>query len=90
MSIVAFTATKPTVFNKIGRIVNGFDTGKALPYQLGLRNGIFACGGTMISAKYGITADHCINTGYLMENTIVTAGAYKTSDAWSSSSQDQV
>ena len=86
MPIVAFTATKPTVFNKQARIVNGFETGKALPYQIGLVN-FLACGGILISAKYGITADHCLNSG---DRTIVTAGAYKSSDAWSNNNQDQV
>ena len=87
MPIVAFTATKPTVFNKHGRIVLGFETGKALPYQIGLVVPPYVCGGTLISAKYGITADHCLNSG---DRTIVTAGAYKSSDAWSNNNQDQV
>ena len=88
MPIVTFTATKPTVFNQHARIVNGFETGKALPYQIGLVN-YLACGGILISAKYGITADHCINSG---DRTIVTAGAYKSSDAWpfGNDPQDQV
>ena len=82
-------ATKPTVFNKHGRIVHGFETGKALPYQIGLVVPPYVCGGTLISAKYGITADHCLNSG---ESTVVTARAYKSSDAWpyENDPQDQV
>lgn len=57
------------------RIVNGFDTEGALPYQLRIKYKK-PCGGILISSRFGLTADHCISTKYLKE-AIVWAGAYK-------------
>ena len=75
----------PTKFKNINnRIVGGFETGKPLPYQLALRTpkiGVFeksGCGGILISSKFGITADHCIDyTPSHFKITAVYAGAYK-------------
>ena len=62
-----FTADFPEVFQQHGeeRIVNGFDTGKALPYQLSilvvtkdyLKQHI--CGATLLTSKFAISALHC-------------------------------
>ena len=52
--------------NREGRVVNGFDTGKPLPYQLQLvlelngRKTNF-CGATLVSKKYATTAHHCFS-----------------------------
>ena len=52
--------------NRAGRIVNGFDTGQSLPYQLQLalelngENSHF-CGATLVSKKYATTAHHCFS-----------------------------
>ena len=62
-----FTADFPKVFqqNSEGRIVNGFDTEKALPYQLSIMvvAGLFKkshiCGATLLTSKYAISALHC-------------------------------
>ena len=62
-----FTADFPKVFqqNGEGRIVNGFDTEKALPYQLSIMvvTGLFKkshnCGATLLTSKYAISALHC-------------------------------
>ena len=62
-----FTADFPKVFqqNGEGRIVNGFDTEKALPYQLSIMvdAGLFKkshiCGATLLTSKYAISALHC-------------------------------
>ena len=60
--------------NRAGRVVNGFDTGQPLPYQLQLVleineiNWRFQfCGATLVSKKYATTAHHCfdiINEGF--------------------------
>ena len=65
-----FTADFPKVFQQNGeeRIVNGFDTTKALPYQLSisvktkdyLKKHI--CGATLLSSKFAISALHCFFT----------------------------
>ena len=62
-----FTADFPKVFQQNGeeRIVNGFDTTKALPYQLSisvvtkdyLKKHI--CGATLLTSKYALSALHC-------------------------------
>ena len=73
----------PAIFNTETRIVNGFDTRKALPYQLGIRYHIlgdraYGCGGILISSKFGITADHCVDvTEFMVNDVTVFAGAYK-------------
>ena len=62
-----FTADFPKVFqqNGEGRIVNGFDTEKALPFQLSIMvdAGLFKkshiCGATLLTSKYAISALHC-------------------------------
>ena len=61
-----FAAAFPDVFkNQEGRIVNGFDTGQALPYQLQI---VFVglgpkqqhiCGATLVTKKYATSAYHC-------------------------------
>ena len=47
--------------NRVGRVVNGFDTGQPLPYQLQLVLGRKAhfCGATLVTKKYATTAHHC-------------------------------
>ena len=64
------------------RIVNGFDTEGPLPYQLRLKARVSAwkvlnCGGILISSRFGITADHCIDETKYLKEAIVWAGAYK-------------
>ena len=62
-----FTADFPKVFqqNSEGRIVNGFDTEKALPYQLSILvvankyRKFHICGATLLTANYAISALHC-------------------------------
>ena len=62
-----FTADFPKVFqqNGEGRIVNGFDTEKALPYQLSILvvankyKKSHICGATLLTSKYAISALHC-------------------------------
>ena len=62
-----FTADFPKVFqqNSEGRIVNGFDTEKALPYQLSILvvankyKKSHICGATLLTSKYAISALHC-------------------------------
>ena len=67
---------------KFLRIVNGFDTEGPLPYQLRLKARVSAwrvlnCGGILISSRFGITADHCIDNTKFLKDAIVWAGAYK-------------
>ena len=77
------TAKKPKVFTEqeTSRIVGGFDTKGALPYQLELKTRddfyIYGCGGILISSRFGITADHCIDDTKYLKDAIVWAGAYK-------------
>ena len=77
------TAKKPTVFTEqeTNRIVGGFDTKGLLPYQLELKTRnefyIYGCGGILISSRFGITADHCIDDTKYLKDAIVWAGAYK-------------
>ena len=47
----------PPIFNIVGRVRNGFDTKRPLPYQLKRSPG--GCGATLISSKFAITANHC-------------------------------
>ena len=62
-----FTADFPKVFQKNGeeRIVNGFDTEKALPYQLSILVDVnnykkqHICGATLLTSKFAISAIHC-------------------------------
>ena len=47
-----------------GRVVNGFDTGQALPYQLQLIFDVLGqrqhfCGATLVTKKYAASAYHC-------------------------------
>ena len=72
----------PTIFNTQDRIVNGFETRKALPYQLVVKAAstqteIPGCGGILISSKFGITADHCIDDTISLYKAKVFAGGYK-------------
>ena len=77
------TAKKPTVFTEqeTTRIVGGFDTKGPLPYQLALKTEddfyTYKCGGILISSRFGITADHCIDNTKYLKDAIVWAGAYK-------------
>ena len=63
------------------RIVGGFDTKGPLPYQLALETRddfyIYGCGGILISSRFGVTADHCIDNTKFLKDAIVWAGAYK-------------
>ena len=50
--------------NRAGRVVNGFDTGQSLPYQLQLvleltGGNLHFCGATLVTKKYATTAHHC-------------------------------
>ena len=78
--------------NRAGRVVNGFDTGQSLPYQLQLvleHNGENAhfCGATLVSKKYATTAHHCfsgineklktIKTTFYFDYVTVIAGQYE-------------
>ena len=55
--------------NRAGRVVNGFDTGQPLPYQLQLEvvflipqlnwKKVQFCGATLVTKKYATTAHHC-------------------------------
>ena len=52
--------------NRAGRVVNGFDTGQSLPYQLQLvlelkGDNAHFCGATLVSKKYATTAHHCFS-----------------------------
>ena len=52
--------------NRAGRVVNGFDTGQPLPYQLQLVHELDGrkehfCGATLVSKKYATTAHHCFS-----------------------------
>ena len=96
LSIYFFTnlaAEFPKMFeNRAGRVVNGFDTGQSLPYQLQLileHNGEneHFCGATLVSKKYATTAHHCFsgineklkiskNTFYFHYVTVI-AGQYE-------------
>ena len=65
--VLYFTADFPKVFQQNGeeRIVNGFDTEKALPYQLSILvvankyRKFHICGATLLTANYAISALHC-------------------------------
>ena len=64
------------------RIVNGFDTEGPLPYQLRIKARVSFlkvanCGGILISSRFGITADHCIDDTKYLKEAKVWAGAYK-------------
>ena len=84
---LCLTAKKPTIFTKQEnrksfRIVNGFDAEGPLPYQLRLKARVSflkvsICGGILISSRFGITADHCIDDTKYLKDAIVWAGAYK-------------
>ena len=62
-----FTADFPKVFQQNGeeQIVSGFDTEKALPYQLSILvvankyRKSHVCGATLLTSKYAISALHC-------------------------------
>ena len=67
--------------------MGGFETGKPLPYQLMVKPPSIpgkteetekkrGCGGILISSKFGITADHCINDTSLHLYQVF-AGGYK-------------
>ena len=57
--------------NRAGRVVNGFDTGQPLPYQLQLEvvflipqlnwKKVQFCGATLVTKKYATTAHHCFS-----------------------------
>ena len=83
--------------NQEGRVVNGFDTGQALPYQLqlvfdveGYKKQHF-CGATLVTEKYATSAYHCfaiqkyqdekINQVYL-DRVIVIAGKYMKTNSF--------
>ena len=80
------TAKKPTVITEqeTSRIVGGFDTKGPLPYQLALETRddfyIYGCGGILISSRFGITADYCIDDTKDLKYAQVFAGAYKWND----------
>ena len=42
--------------------------------------GTFGCGGILISSRFGITADHCIDDTEYLKYAQVFAGAYKWND----------
>ena len=93
-----FAADFPDVFkNQEGRVVNGFDTGQALPYQLqlvfdveGYKKQHF-CGATLVTEKYATSAYHCfaiqkyqdekINQVYLDWVTVI-AGQYNKDNSF--------
>ena len=60
-----FTADFPKVLQQNERIVNGFDTEKALPYQLSILLQLHyyqdqhICGATLLTSRYAISALHC-------------------------------
>ena len=63
-----FIADFPRVFQQNKRIVNGFDTEKALPYQLSilLKGSLLSnykdqhlCGATLLTSTFAISALHC-------------------------------
>ena len=77
-----FSADFPKIFHSNGvrnmegferkeRIVEGFETNEALPYQLSLLFGVpgvgwdHICGATLINKKYAISAYHCFPRFYL-------------------------
>ena len=90
-----FPADFPDVFkNREGRVVNGFDTGQALPYQLQLVFGDqqqHFCGATLVTEKYATSAYHCfaiqkyqdekINQVYL-DLVTVKAGQYNKDNSY--------
>ena len=83
MVYFCLTAKKPSKFTEqeTTRIVGGFDTKGVLSYQLVLETRddfyIKECGGILISSRFGITADHCIDNTKYLKDAIVWAGAYK-------------
>ena len=47
-----------------------------MPYQLRIKYKE-PCGGILISSRFGLTADHCIDDTKYLKEAIVWAGAYK-------------
>ena len=88
--------------NRAGRIVNGFDTGQSLPYQLQLalelngENSHF-CGATLVTKKYATTAHHCFvgvneifkkyKSTFDFEYVTIIAGQYEKNNPYSFSIQ---
>ncbi|XP_050396676.1 trypsin alpha-4 [Patella vulgata] len=60
-----------------GRVVGGVNTTECeLPWVVGIkRNGVFICGGTIISSRQVITAAHCVRTNTLYS---VEVGKWET------------
>ena len=87
------------------RIVRGYDTGKAIPYQLQLlifsqkyNEDVHFCGATLVTRKYATSALHCfsgvnvglIKMGVKFEFDYVTVAAGKYKKETSSSRYVQV